>query len=162
MSCVEFEQFVLINCIGELKRIHELCSGYEALSYPVMNAYGEPGFIDGLPRKIPKRLQKSTDLPGVTGGSVAKTKTNRRKTTVRRVQRMKKACGILQMTFLDYCRFKIAYRPTPAGVPNIPYAYGRLCHQFIVDLFARKQQNDINWIRRNQTKIRAGLYKGTF
>ena len=69
------------------------------------------------------------------------------------------------MTLRDYARYMLATRIIrPSGsaklTVNMPYSYGRLCHQYIVDMWARVQQNDLNFIRMNQRKLRASLYQG--
>ena len=59
-----------------------------------------------------------------------------------------------------YAAFRIAVRLHSSGRSILPHAFGRLFHAFIVDLWARIEQQRLLWIRLNQRSIRAELYQG--
>ena len=65
-----------------------------------------------------------------------------------------------KVTLLDYAAFRIAVRLHSSGRSILPHAFGRLFHAFIVDLWARIEQQRLLWIRLNQRSIRAELYQG--
>ena len=46
------------------------------------------------------------------------------------------------------------------GAGKLPHSAGRLFHQYGVDCYARIEQGRLNFISKNQVKIRAELYQG--
>lgn len=46
--------------------------------------------------------------------------------------------------------------------PLWPYAWGRLCHQFIVDMFCRVESERLRYVWSHQRQIRAAVYRSTF
>ena len=46
------------------------------------------------------------------------------------------------------------------NVVLVPFAYGRLFQQYLVDCWAQIDQEKLNWFRMNQKRIRADLYRG--
>ena len=52
------------------------------------------------------------------------------------------------------------YRLINRSGSNHLYLYGRLFHQYIVDMYAKIDQQRLNYIKTNQQKIRVDLYSG--
>jgi len=63
----------------------------------------------------------------------------------------------LHVSFNAWCRYILYPRP---GNKVIPFKFGRLFQQFIVDLWASGDQHKLHWLRNNQTTIRSELYHG--
>ena len=57
----------------------------------------------------------------------------------------------------DYVAYRIQHRPNEF---SLLLRGGRLFQQYLVDMWAAADQNRLNFLRYNQSKIRASLYKG--
>lgn len=54
-----------------------------------------------------------------------------------------------------YC-YRLMYR----GDENSLHLFGPLFHQFIVDMYAKIEQDNLTWVYTNQTKLKAERYRG--
>lgn len=60
------------------------------------------------------------------------------------------------VTSLEFSRFRLQVRPDS---DNHVLCTGRVSHQYAIDCAVKKEDEDLTWIRRNQSKIRASLYQ---
>ena len=61
----------------------------------------------------------------------------------------------MNLTLRMYAAYILHPRPSQSAVP---FAFGRLFQQLTVDLWASIEQTRLNWLRNNQSRIRADLY----
>ena len=66
--------------------------------------------------------------------------------------------GSHKLSCLNWAAFMLQYRPTN-GSAHIMMA-GKLLQEFAVDLHCQIEQHRLNWVKREQTKLRADLYRG--
>jgi hypothetical protein len=64
-----------------------------------------------------------------------------------------------EVTQLLYYAFRLHPRPNHIDNNNI-FRGGRLFQQYIVDAWASIEQSNLNWITKNQKKLRADCYRG--
>ncbi|KAG2738487.1 hypothetical protein P692DRAFT_201906832 [Suillus brevipes Sb2] len=64
-----------------------------------------------------------------------------------------------KVTQLLYYAYRIHLRPARMDHNNI-FRGGRLFQQYVVDAWASIEQNNLNWIRHNQARLRADCYRG--
>lgn len=62
-----------------------------------------------------------------------------------------------RMGFRQWCRYILHTQP---GNHLIPFAFGRLFQQVLVDLWASCDQLKLDWLSRNQGKLRSDVYNG--
>ena len=60
------------------------------------------------------------------------------------------------LTPMDYYRFRLMYRNNS----NCLHLSGNLFQQYIVDMYAKIEQDRLGYVRREQSKLRVQLYKG--
>ena len=66
-----------------------------------------------------------------------------------------------KVTIKQYTSYRLQIRKKDSVLRyNIIHKAGRLFQQYIVDMFAKMEQNNFSWIRANQSTIRAELYQG--
>jgi hypothetical protein len=65
--------------------------------------------------------------------------------------------GRKTITMIDYYAFRLQERDNEASTI---LRCGRLVQQYIVDAYAAIEQSRLNYLRRNQKKLRADLYQG--
>ena len=64
------------------------------------------------------------------------------------------------VTVLQFYRYMLGVR---SGVePLRPYAWGRLCQQFVADMFCKMKSANLWYVESHQRQIRAEVYQGTF
>jgi len=57
----------------------------------------------------------------------------------------------------QYCRYILHQRDAQQ---HVPFSFGRLFQQFLVDTWAVNDQLKLEWLRHNQKKLRSVLYTG--
>ena len=62
-----------------------------------------------------------------------------------------------RLTLRQFFRFHLHVRD---GHELVPFAYGRLFQQYLVDAWAICDQHQLHWLRTNQANLRADLYNG--
>ena len=61
----------------------------------------------------------------------------------------------------EFTAFRIARRPISEKDPRTYFwQFGRLCHQYIVDNYAKIEGERLNWCKFNQDHLRAHLFQG--
>jgi hypothetical protein len=63
----------------------------------------------------------------------------------------------LTVTCTQFYRYQLFPRQ---GMPNVIFHSGKLHHVYAVDGWAVTEQNRLNWLRFNQSTLRADVYKG--
>lgn len=61
-----------------------------------------------------------------------------------------------KVTAMQYYSFRLMYRESR----NDLHLFGKLFHQFIVDMYAKIEQCRLNYLRHNQSTLRSELYSG--
>ncbi|CAG8838456.1 16022_t:CDS:1, partial [Cetraspora pellucida] len=120
---------VLLTNEGPLRRISELHKSYLPLQYPLLFPYGEDGWYPEIP------------ISNINSKGIRENNINTRSKTISQRQ---------------YFAYRLQWRPL---FPHALHHAGRLFQQFIVDAYATIEQNRLNWIRQNQSKICAELYQ---
>jgi hypothetical protein len=69
----------------------------------------------------------------------------------------RKKCGCRTITMNDYYAFRLQERDNEAS--TILHC-GHLLQQYIIDAYATIEENRLNYLQRNQKKLRANLYQG--
>ena len=64
-----------------------------------------------------------------------------------------------RLTCLEHAAFRLFTRPSSCFSNHLHLA-GKLFHQYIVDCYAQVEQGRMNYIRTNQSKLRAEFYQG--
>ena len=64
-----------------------------------------------------------------------------------------------RLSCLQHAAFRLFTRPSPLFSNHLHLA-GKLFHQYIVDCYAQVEQGRMNFIRSNQSKLRAEFYQG--
>ena len=65
-----------------------------------------------------------------------------------------------KITMLQYYTYRLATRSVEPNPSNLLYCYGRVTQQYLVDAYAKVEENNLRWIRTNQTKLRVETYSG--
>lgn len=68
--------------------------------------------------------------------------------------------GSSKVTILQFYRYHLMYRPSSSpdiGICDL-HLFGALFHQYVVDMYAKMEQERLNFIRRNQNTLRCELY----
>ena len=60
------------------------------------------------------------------------------------------------VTIAKYYSYRLMVR---AGVTNVLHLGQRLFQQYVVDMFCKKETNEMNFLRFNQNKLRASTYR---
>jgi len=61
----------------------------------------------------------------------------------------------------EFIAFRIACRPISEEDPcTYFWQFGHLCHQYIVDNYAKIEGEQLNWCKFNQDHLRAHLFQG--
>jgi hypothetical protein len=138
---------------GRLMRLSDTSPTYQCLAYPMLFPRGELGWHPNLKKSALffHNLDEG-DITNVSDGpdandeedpQVEDSETSRGKqTTVSRAQ------------FYKYNLFP------RQGKPNAQFHSGKLYHQYTVDGWAVTEQNRLDWLRFNQSTLRADVYKG--
>jgi hypothetical protein len=116
---------------GRLERISQLSHAYSTLHYVLLFPSGEEGWHIDIPLNVNQQ-----------GNRRAK-----------------------KVTQLLYYAYRIHLRPARMDHNNRMehnniFRGGRLFQQYVVDAWASIEQNNLNWIRHNQTWLRADCYRG--
>lgn len=61
------------------------------------------------------------------------------------------------VTVMEYYKFRLMCRPSSN---HLLHLYGNLFHQYIVDMYAKLEENRLSYIRHNQSSLRCELYQG--
>ena len=61
------------------------------------------------------------------------------------------------LTIMQFYSFRLMYRPSDG---HLLHLFGNLFHQYIVDMYAKMEQNRLMYIRQNQQNLRCELYQG--
>jgi hypothetical protein len=67
----------------------------------------------------------------------------------------RRKCGRKTITMIDYYAFRLQERDNEASTI---LRCGRLVQQYIVDAYTTIEQSRLNYLRRNQKKLRVDLY----
>jgi hypothetical protein len=64
-----------------------------------------------------------------------------------------------RVSAMDYYSFHLMVRPNNG---NLLHLFGKLFHQYIVDMYAKMEQSRLSFIYYNQKQLRAEMYKGLY
>ena len=64
------------------------------------------------------------------------------------------------ISLLRYMAYRLSVRPMFHGQPLNPHSFGRLAHEYIVDGYARIEENNLNYARNHQEEFRKHTVKG--
>ncbi|KAG2203527.1 hypothetical protein INT46_011432 [Mucor plumbeus] len=64
-----------------------------------------------------------------------------------------------RVSAMDYYSFRLMVRPNNG---NLLHLFGKLFHQYIVDMYAKMEQSRLSFIYFNQKQLRAEMYKGLY
>jgi len=64
------------------------------------------------------------------------------------------------ITIMQFYKYMLGVRP--GAEPLMPYAYGRLGHQYVLDMFNKIEMANLLFIENNQEQIRAAAYQSAF
>ena len=118
-----------------VQRISETHRSYDALQYPLLFCRGEDGYDIALPQTDPHTKQPVPMKTDPKSGKLKPTKT---------------------VSASDFYAYRIMLRTDDF---NTLHRCGHLFHQFITDImFAKIEEERLNFIRFNQTKLRAEEY----
>lgn len=115
-NCDDSRDIILTKQNGQLKRIKSTHVAYDALSYPILFPFGQPGWSPALTRQGDSK----------------------------------------KITLMDYNKYYLQCRSTY----NVFHNAGRLFQQYVVDAYARIEQDRLLFLRFNQKKLRAECYQG--
>ncbi|CAF1060263.1 unnamed protein product [Brachionus calyciflorus] len=136
---------IIFKKCGQLQRISELHGSYDPLHYVLMHLHGEQGWV-------PKTLPLSTVSSNKQSRNLNHDEIdeNYSENLLELSEKNSKF-----MTAMQYYSYILYERPDISL-----YLFGRLFHQYIVDQYAKMEMGRLNFIRFNQDKIRADMYKG--
>ena len=117
-----------------VQRISETHRSYDALQYPLLFCRGEDGYDIALPQTDPHTKQPVPMKTDPKSGQLKPTKT---------------------VSASDFYAYRIMLRTDDF---NTLHRSGHLFHQFLTDMFAKIEAERLNFIRFNQTKLRAEEY----
>ena len=117
-----------------VQRISETHRSYDALQYPLLFCRGEDGYDIALPQTDPHTKQPVPMKTDPKSGKLKPTKT---------------------VSASDFYAYRIMLRTDDF---NTLHRCGHLFHQFLTDMFAKIEAERLNFIRFNQTKLRAEEY----
>lgn len=140
-----------------LKQISELHQSYLPLRYVLLLPYGEPGWHPGIPLRGNENAGNAyrplenagADLDA--GGNVAFDQADDAPTT--RVRG-----GSTRVTLTLWHAFYLHFRRR--FEENLILRGGRLFQEWIVDACAAMEQNNLRYVRMNQSRLRSDLYCG--
>lgn len=61
------------------------------------------------------------------------------------------------VTIMQYYRYVLGVRSDEKSLR--PYAWGRLCQQFVADMYCKMESENLQYIQHNQRQIRAEVYQ---
>lgn len=119
---------------GNPKFIHfpSIHPAYYPMSYPMLFPKGTDGFQLGIPR----RSQSRGDM------------------------RVNNKDGVNGISMMEHFCFRLQFRETDGS--KYIFMSRRLFHQFIVDMYAAYEANNLKWIRDHQKELRSEVYEGTY
>ena len=117
-----------------VQRISETHRSYDALQYPLLFCRGEDGYDIALPHTDPHTKQPVPMKTDPKSGKLKPTKT---------------------VSASDFYAYRLMLRSDDF---NTLHRCGHLFHQFLTDMFAKIEAERLNFIRFNQTKLRAEEY----
>ncbi|TFK17712.1 hypothetical protein FA15DRAFT_559332, partial [Coprinopsis marcescibilis] len=123
---------IVFQRAGVPKCIVEFSPSYIPLYYVLLFAYGESGWMTGIPHTNPNTGEPVPPRPN--GGYVT-------------------------VTQMEYWAFHLHTRPSGIESNHIFLARG-LFQRLIVDVWAATDQARLNWMRHNQKQLRAEVYSG--
>ena len=127
-------EIILHTRSDAVQRISETHRSYDALQYPLLFCRGEDGYDIALPQTDSRTKQAVPMKTDPKSGKLKPTKT---------------------VSASDFYAYRIMLRTDDF---NILHRCGHLFHQFITDMFAKIEAERLNFIRFNQTKLRAEEY----
>ncbi|KAK4521041.1 Isochorismatase domain-containing protein [Mucor velutinosus] len=127
------------NSRGLFRRINETHAAYMPLHYVLLFPRGEYGWHWGLRLQLPASTVDAMDVDNEEAQEEGQ-----RRATGRLTQRA-------------FYRFRLHVRN---GESKILFLSRRLFQQYLIDAWAVCEQTKLNWIKANQTTLRADVYKG--
>ncbi|KAL6662326.1 hypothetical protein ACP70R_000185 [Stipagrostis hirtigluma subsp. patula] len=142
-----YKRDIVVHCLdGNLQRISPLHPALMALQYPLLFPYGERGYQLGIYcDAAPTRRSRSSSRSN-TRGSASRASGSR-----------PRPVGQVKVTMQDYYRYWFHYRKNQ---PNPYLCYGRLSAQIKVDARACIDEDRLDWVVRNQAKLRCEHFQG--
>lgn len=130
-----------------LSRIKEINQFYDPLHYVLMFPNGDPGWNCGV-----RSASNDVDQLNIN---------NHEDPVVVSAHRNE----LKKVSIMDFYSFRLMIRPDPNyGLPKSHFvsvhSFGKLFHQYIVDMYAKMEQQRLNFLRHNQESLRADVYKG--
>jgi hypothetical protein len=130
-----------------LSRIKEINQFYDPLHYVLMFPNGDPGWNCGVRSAsvdVDQLNINNSDDPVVISAHRNELK---------------------KVSIMDFYSFRLMLRPDPDySLPKSHFvsihSFGKLFHQYIVDMYAKMEQQRLNFVRFNQESLRADMYKG--
>ncbi|GAN06829.1 hypothetical protein MAM1_0137d06319 [Mucor ambiguus] len=68
-----------------------------------------------------------------------------------------------EISIMQYYSSRLMLRPSvgiPANQQDSIHSFGKLFHEYVVDMYAKMEQQRLNFIRFNQKALRAEVYNG--
>jgi hypothetical protein len=148
---VDHRDVVVQDRQGGLRRISELHLVYMPMSYALMFPYGEDGWHPSIP------VCHVVDSEPTNGEELADESDGDNDSEGGEPNSTRRKHGRRTITMIDYYAFRLQERDNEASTI---LRCARLVQQYIVDAYAAIEQSRLNYLRRNQKKLRADLYQG--
>jgi hypothetical protein len=147
---VDHQDVVVQDRQGGLRRISKLHPAYMPMSYALMFPYGEDGWHPSIP------VRHVVDSKPTNGEEFADESDGDNDSEGGEPNSTRRKCGCRTITMNDYYAFRLQERDNEASTI---LRCGRLLQQYIVDVYVAIEQSRLNYLRRNQKKLRADLYQ---
>jgi hypothetical protein len=148
---VDHRDVIVQDRQGGLQRISELHATYMPMSYALMFPYGEDGWHPSIP------VSHVVDSEPTNGEELANEFDGDNDSEGGEPNSTRGKRGRRTITMNDYYAFHLQERDNEAYTI---LRCGRLMQQYIVDAYAAIEHSRLNYLRRNQKKLRADLYQG--
>jgi len=148
---VDHRDVIVQDRQGGLQRISELHPAYMPMSYALMFPYGEDGWHPSIP------VCQVVDSEPMNGEELADESDGDNDSKGGKPNSTRRKRGRRTITMIDYYAFRLQERDNEASTI---LRCGRLVQQYIVDAYVAIEQSRLNYLRRNQKKLRADLYQG--
>jgi len=148
---VDHQDVVVQDRQGGLRRISELHPAYMPMSYALMFPYGEDGWHPSIPGR------HVVDSEPTNGEELADESDGDNDSEGGKPNSTRRKHGHRTITMNNYYAFRLQERDNEASTI---LRCGRLLQQYIVDAYATIEQSRLNYLRKNQKKLRANLYQG--
>lgn len=135
-----------------VKRVHPLSRHIDPMVFPIIFPFGESGWTCGLKQKCGNPNQD-------TSAPIVQNIPNTSTTNDTNISNTSTAIepNIPNITPLKFYAFRIAVRQ---NIFNPLHYAGKLYQQYLVHAYARTEANNLNYLRKSQSKLRIESYQG--